>query len=309
MTTDNSMKIRLHFSGHETFPLRHAWISKALPAVAENPSILHKPERLMVKMGIGKNMARSVRHWLEVLKLVAPGEDKTHNVSNIGNSIFLKGKDLYLEHVSTIWILHYILACNEERASSWYYLFNKYPNATFSKSRLQESINNWCDSLHFQRPSANTLKRDIMALIGMYSSAMNVKDKDQQAILACPMRELNLFSSYTEDGDQIWKFRQLSYGEISDDVFAYCLALFLESEGNPPTYSFADLLENDRSPARVFRFSENLLAKYLTKFGLRTDQPYIYNTTAGTKQILRSAKKELNSNVILERMYTEAYAQ
>ena len=304
MKIDNSPKLRLHFSGHETFPLRHSWISKALPLVAVNPSILYDPEQLMIDMGIGKNMAKSVRHWLETLELVDQGEDKTHTLTKIGSTIFQNGNDLYLEHTSTIWILHYLLACNSEKASSWYYLFNKYPNRTFTKNRLQESINNWCDSLNFPKPSANTLKRDILALIGMYSSATTVRDKDLQAVLACPMRELSIFTTYTEDGEQVWKFRQLSYGEVSEDVFAFCLSLFLEYEGTPATYSFSELLENERSPARVFRFSENLLAKYLTSFGLRSDHPYVFNTTAGTKQILKSSSKGLNSQFILEGIYS-----
>lgn len=304
MKTDNSPKLKLHFSGHETFPLRHAWISKALPLVVANPGILYDPEQLMIDMGIGKNMARSVRHWLEALELVEQRSDKTHMLTSIGSTLFQKDNDLYLEHTSTIWILHYLLACSITKASSWYYLFNKYPNRTFTKSRLQEAIDNWCNSLDFPKPSANTLKRDILALIGMYSNATLAREKDMQAILACPMRELSLFTSYTEDGEQVWKFRQLSYGEISDDVFAFCLTLFLETEGTPATYSFTELLENERSPARIFRFSENLLAKYLTSFGLRSDHPYVFNTTAGTKQILKSSSKGLNSHTILEGIYS-----
>ena len=295
--------LKPHFSGHETFPLRHAWIPKALPLVAERSDILFHPEQLMIAMGIGKNMARSVRHWLEATSLVTPPVDNTHELSEIGRIIGSGSGDQYLEQSMSIWLIHFLLASNYDKATSWYFLFNVYPNRTFTKERLQESIIAWCKENRFSVPSANTLKRDIQALIGMYSSSAQTKDKDLQAVLASPMRELRLFTDHYEDGTIVHKFRHVSAGEISDDVFTFALLYYLESIGLPQSVSFTEILESAGSPARIFGFSENLLARYLHSFGNRSDQPYRYSTTAGTKQLLKSNFKDFSSAEILASIY------
>jgi len=303
MTVKISNEIRPHFSGHETFPLRHAWIPKALPLVEKKPDILFNPEELMISMGIGKNMARAVRHWLEGTALVSQPENSTHSLSDIGRFLLSDFGDKYLEQSKSIWLLHFLLASNHDKATSWYFLFNLYPNRSFTKERLQESIIAWCRENSFPVPSANTLKRDVLTLIGMYSSSTLTKDKDLQAVLASPMRELKLFTDHYEDGSTIYKFRHLSSGEISEDVFSFTLLYFLERIGLPQSIGFSDILETPGSPARIFGFSENMLAKQLHAFGLRSDHPYSYNTTAGTKQLLKSSFKEFSSVEILASIY------
>lgn len=295
--------IKPHFSGHETFPLRHAWIPKALPLVEKQRDILFNLEELMITMGIGKNMAKSVRHWLEATSLVNPPTDNGHDLSEIGRIILSDDGDMYLEKSMSIWLLHFLLTSNFTKATSWYFLFNVYPNRTFTKERLQEAVIAWCRELDLPVPSANTLKRDIQALVGMYSSSAQTREKDLQAILASPMRELNLLTDHYEDGSIVYSFRHVAPGEISEDVFSFSLLYYLESIGLPESISFAEILEAYGSPARIFRFSENLLAKYLLSFGRRSDHPYKYNTTAGTKQLLKSRFEGFSIESFLASIY------
>jgi len=299
-------KLTPHFSGHETFPLRHAWIPKALPLVAEDEKILFKPEELMLHMGVGKNMAQSVRHWLETTRLVELQNKTYHRISDIASVVFSSSADPFLESTDTIWLLHYMMATNPEKSSLWYYLFNLYAKQTFTKTRLNESVLTWCESEGLQAPSQTTLNRDITALLATYSSAVLKREKDLQAVLSCPLKELHLFTHRTEDGDHIWKFRQLAFGEISEDLFAYCLVRFLEQNEWPNSVSFSDVLESPGSPARVFHFSENLLAKYLHGFGLSNDNPYVFSTTAGSKQLLRPRQINMKSIDILKKIYNYA---
>jgi hypothetical protein len=303
MELSENIKLTPHFSGHETFPLRHAWIPKALPLVAQDKKILFKPEELMLHMGVGKNMAQSVRHWLETTRLVELVNKSHHRVTDIASIVFTDGADPFLESTDTIWLLHFLMATNPQKTSLWYFLFNIYAKRTFTKTRLNEAVLTWCQSKGFHAPSQSTLTRDITALLATYSAAVLKREKDLQAVLSCPLKELHLFTHRTEDGDHIWKFRQLTFGEISEDLFAYCLAQFLEINERPNSISFSDILDSPGSPARVFNFSENLLAKYLHRFGLRTDHPYSFSTTAGAKQLLKSGQKEFLSIKILKKIY------
>ena len=60
-----------HFSGHDTFHLRYTWLPKAadyMSKYSEGVS-LSNYQVLMTELGIGKNMANSLRHWAESSQL------------------------------------------------------------------------------------------------------------------------------------------------------------------------------------------------------------------------------------------------
>ena len=52
----------LSFAGHETFVFRYAWLTKAVEAVQTDPEIFSRDDAI-VRLGVGKNMVRSIRHW------------------------------------------------------------------------------------------------------------------------------------------------------------------------------------------------------------------------------------------------------
>ena len=63
-------------SGHETFACRFAWLPKVvkeLNSTDEHARLLFKVENLaMVRLGVGKNMVRSIRFWAEVSGVIEP---------------------------------------------------------------------------------------------------------------------------------------------------------------------------------------------------------------------------------------------
>ena len=52
----------LSFSGHETFILRSNWLKKAYDILQEQPDLFFL-EDAFVRLGVGKNMAQSIRFW------------------------------------------------------------------------------------------------------------------------------------------------------------------------------------------------------------------------------------------------------
>ena len=58
----------MKFSGHETFAIREGWLHKGLKLLIKEPELLYD-EYVADWLGVGKNMARSIRHWLEVTGL------------------------------------------------------------------------------------------------------------------------------------------------------------------------------------------------------------------------------------------------
>ncbi len=57
---------RYSFSGHQTFPFRYAWLPKGAAAVREDAGVFRSPDAL-VRLGVGRNMVASIRHWGEAL--------------------------------------------------------------------------------------------------------------------------------------------------------------------------------------------------------------------------------------------------
>ena len=64
---------RFSFSGHETFPLRVAWLPKAVIAVSHGKDPFSDPREGMRILGLGKNMVTALQCWSDyfVVKMVS----------------------------------------------------------------------------------------------------------------------------------------------------------------------------------------------------------------------------------------------
>lgn len=96
------------FSGHETFPLRQLWLRKAYDAVTESeepaPRSVFADEDAIVRFGVGKNMAMSIRFWATACGVI---EDQGgYMPTRLGRLLFddKSGLDRYCEHTATTWL-------------------------------------------------------------------------------------------------------------------------------------------------------------------------------------------------------------
>jgi hypothetical protein len=75
------------FSGHETFPLRQLWLRKAFDAVAESgepaPRSVFADEEAIVRFGVGKNMATSIRFWATACEIIEEKSDLTRSANTL----------------------------------------------------------------------------------------------------------------------------------------------------------------------------------------------------------------------------------
>ena len=81
-------------SGHETFPLRYGWLKKAFDAVQDskdeddNRTVFSGPDAI-ARLGVGKNMVASMRHWAYVSGIIAePSGQKRIETTALGRLIF-----------------------------------------------------------------------------------------------------------------------------------------------------------------------------------------------------------------------------
>ena len=106
------------FSGHETFPLRFTWLTKAVEALGQESNAFGAEEAIAT-FGVGRNMVRAIRHWSLATGVLEPleGERGAYVPSRLGALVFgPEGADPYCEDPATAWLLHWQL-CHSPRES------------------------------------------------------------------------------------------------------------------------------------------------------------------------------------------------
>ena len=105
----------MSFSGHETFPLRYAWLTKGLRAAIRRTDAFKRAEAL-TELGVGKNMVSAIRHYAQATNVITSGDKPTDlGLKLLGEN----GWDPYLEDIGTLWLIHWQLVSNPVKASTW----------------------------------------------------------------------------------------------------------------------------------------------------------------------------------------------
>lgn len=124
----------MKFRAHDTFFIRKGWLSKGMKYVHNKPDVfVAKDENPMDVLGIGANMVKALRYWLQAVGLTEePNSGKrVQTFTPLGQSVFTN--DRYIEELGTLYLLHYRLSSNKSDATAWYYFFNEFTMSEFSR--------------------------------------------------------------------------------------------------------------------------------------------------------------------------------
>ena len=158
------------FSGHETFPLRYGWLKKAFDRVAETED---QPENraacwgddAIARFGVGKNMVASMRHWAKAAGVIEEPSGNSVRTTELGRLLFGSGGlDLYMEHPSTLWLIHWQLAAREKK-TTWFWAFNHYPAITFERDSLIKRLDRLAQDRNWSRVANTTIKNDVARMV------------------------------------------------------------------------------------------------------------------------------------------------
>lgn len=180
----------MKFRGHETFYIRRNWIPKGIVNIIKDPStFMGSHENPMDTLGIGANMVKSLRYWLQAVGIsyeINTGK-KVQNLTDFGKII--SENDLYLEEEGTLWLLHYKLVSNKNFATTWYYFFNEFSLNEFTKEELENSLKLYGIKNEIEI-SDRVVEDDISCLLNTYYS--KEKKQNPEDNMKCPFDELNL---------------------------------------------------------------------------------------------------------------------
>jgi len=279
------------FSGHETFPLRYGWLKKAFDAVAEyennnNGKSVFLEENAIAKFGVGKNMVASIRHWASSTGLI----DKNGLVTTpLGKLIFgFDGLDPYLEHPSTLWLIHWLLSGHPEK-TTWFWMFNYFTGELFEREHIVVGLDKLAKERGWNKVAITTIRRDVECFVRTYASKPHGAKTVYEDTLESPLTELGLIKSIGKrDNFRLVRSRKPSLGA---GVFLYALIDFWSRYSDGNTITFEAIAYEPGSPGRVFLLNENDIYDYLSVIEKITNNKYTWSETSGLKQVIRSAKE------------------
>ena len=271
------------FAGHETFPLRILWLRKAYDAVRDGaPLSVFKDDEAISRFGVGRNMAVSMRFWAQAAGIITL-EEKILKPSQLGKALFGEhGLDPYLEHSSSLWLLHWNLASTPDFTTTFYYCFNGILAHEFRASDLVQSLervikhNGW-------RGAQKTVQNDVTVFLRSYSSRPSgASDDAAEPLLA----ELALVQEASSGG---WhEFVVGPKPSIHDAMFAYALSVYWQrAHPERATLAAEAICYDAGSPGRVFKMDEDSVVARLMRIGQITSGTMEWTDTAGLRQVQR----------------------
>lgn len=252
----------MKFRGHETFYIRKGWLTKGLKRVRKHPNIFSdKKKNQMDEFGIGSNMVKALRYWMQATGLALETFDKKIKVqipTKLGNLIYKY--DRYLEEVGTLYLIHYELAKNENNATSWYYFYNQFNLTQFSKEDFIEDIKTYLSD-QGEKVADRSLDDDFSCIINTYvsKSFSNPNKIDPENILDCPLGELDLVS-VVDTKKRIYKKNIIPVGSIPEYIF---FAVIIDQMKDLNEIKISSLLKDDNNVGKVFNLDSTTLMQYL----------------------------------------------
>lgn len=297
---DYAQGARYSFGGHETFPLRHGWLKKAVDFISQDPQGFSRDDA-MISLGVGKNMVRAIKHWALACGILIesavpdqPGRVYP-TVSSLGTALFSdEGWDPFLEDTATLWAVHWGLVSNPMRALVWQQVFTSYEETEFDRSMLTRYLRARMQRLGV-KVSDNVLEKEIDCLLKSYVvSPRDHGHEDDEA--GCPLTELGLITVIGDAGRM--RFNVGAKESLTAAVVGYSLIDYFQRRAvTQKSFTVNECLYGAGSPGQAFKLDEASLLDYLDQLEAITDGAIKVAEVAGNAQVF--LLESLNSLEVL----------
>jgi len=285
--SENNVKYKL--KGHASFIIREGWLNKGISAVDNDNSVFVGKKSADI-LGVGSNMAQSIKFWLKACKLVEDKPGKWTKLTELGELI--NKYDPYFEDIFTLWVMHCNIVKNSELVTSWHLFFNKCEAEDYAKDQIYIQLRSaLCDYIFSDSFSEPSLKDDLNAIINTYAKQKD-NDYDPENNNRCPLAELGLLkvnkNKYTKCQPDLSKLNPM-----------IILYLITDQIGGKESISIDQLQEGDNSIGKVLNFGRIIINKYLDRL---EEMNYItINRTAGLDMVY--IKRKIKSIDVLKLYY------
>lgn len=247
----------MKFRGHETFAIRKGWLTKGMRNVDVFPDVFVSREvNPMDSLGIGSNMVKSLRYWLQATGLTIEPKSGRRNqqFTELGNIIY--HNDRYFEEVGTLWLVHYALATNVEEATSWYIFFNEFDLLEFTEEDFSKRVKKYLsiNNPEYDIPSERAISDDFKCIINTYYSkkysSVNSDKENPEDNMECPLAELGLVEFFEAKKHERVFRKRLPKSENIPELIV--LAVILKKYGDMKEIRISSLQNDICSIGKVF---------------------------------------------------------
>lgn len=293
-------KSDLRFSGHDTFHCKEQWLLKGVQLVDKQGFNFLRSDEAISILGVGKNMVRSIQHWLRAFNIV----DEKGGITSFSKLLFIENElDPYLENDASLWLLQYYI-CKSDYASIYKLIFCDFFSDKavyeFSEYQISRFVNTKLKLNGQKEIAQKTLENDFKVFLRTYiSQTKNYKTVEDD--FNVPLVSLNLVQNTARENDTGQSVFRIDKGNhnIPLEIVAYCLLdqfpdeVAVSFELISRTIGFYLCLSNDRL--------DYLLAELAIEF-----KEFVYKNDAGVRQI---QIKSGNKNSLKVKMLKKYYGQ
>ncbi len=266
----------------------------------------------MVELGVGKNMVRSIRFWVEVMNVASPvGQGYALEPTPFGHGVFADdGFDPFLEDVRTLWLLHWHLTTHAENpVFAWRYLLNHWPHAELTRSETLAAFRRESENAGLSHSDVTLgLHLDVFLRTYLPSRASTSAEDSIDG----PLVELALLQHVGEQRvgetgrrEPVYAFRREPKPEITAELFEYCLHDFWQQwRPGEATLTFREVATAPCSIGQVFKLPEDDVRARLDAYA-RSDlsAPFIYRSSAVQGLVTRRASCPAQSVDLLRAVF------
>jgi hypothetical protein len=283
------------FARHETFHPRFGWLKKGFDRAIQDPKVfLH--EDAPIRLGVGKNMVRSIRYWEQAFKLLQDDQPTDFGKRLLGDA----GWDPFLEDSASLWLLHWQLLKLPCYATTWYFTFNLFRPVEFNEQDLLIALENYYQKQQGLRIASSSFQKDVRCLLKMYVEQQS-KSAFTEDSIDCPFTELGLL--HTAGDARIYTFRVGPKRNLPPSVVvSACLEFAAQDRQGQGTIAVSRLLYEAGSPGLAFKLSESALCDAIERIAQQHEQISL-SDTAGLIQFSFTEDPLILAEQILQDYY------
>lgn len=228
-------------------------------------------------LGIGANMVKALRYWLISTGLTSEPRAgrRNQNLTDMGHIIY--ENDPYMEEVGSIWLVHYMLASNEDEATAWYLFFNEFSKSEFDVDDFHNCVVKYIRMIEgADIPSDRAIEDDFNCIINTYVPRikLNPTKVHPENNIDCPLGELGLVD-VVDRKKGIYKKTVPKLDMIPDLIL---LAAIINVSDGRNEIKITTLQNDKRNIGKIFNFDSITLINALYKL-----------ETAGYIKVIRTA--------------------
>ena len=276
---------KLKFSGHESFHCRPFWLKKGVDYLSQGNNFTDKSG---VDLGVGRNMAQSIRFWLNAFDLI----DEKNNLKELALSLLRDdGLDPYLEDIGSLWLLHFNL-CKNGYSSTYKIIFNE-----LRKVRPEFNKKNFVDTVleKDHKQSETIVGKDFSVFTRTYYAKpiKNGFDDNYSGLLA----DLQILSpAGYADKEPLYSIQSQKTTEVPWQILLYCLLEDTDSS----SFSLSEYLSSEKGIGNIFLLNNESLDQKFKEIASNIKNA-TYSKDAGLNVL--QFKGKVNRDKILESYY------